>query len=229
MAVLTLRLAGPLQSWGTGSRFTRRSTDDVPSKSGVIGMLAAARGLRRTDDLTELLGLRFGVRIDQPGVLVRDFQTARSHDGASVVPLSERFYRGDAVYLAAVEGPSALLSALAEAVRRPAFPLFLGRRSCPPAGPVPTRLLDGDLQSVLRTLEWQCSQWQARRNQESTVRVEIVHDADETPGDLVRDEPVSFDPAHRQYAWRQIVRYQWSVPNPHNRSRPEPDFMSHLE
>lgn len=38
MTALLLRLAGPLQSWGTSSRFTRRATDRAPSKSGVIGL-----------------------------------------------------------------------------------------------------------------------------------------------------------------------------------------------
>ncbi|MFW0768389.1 type I-E CRISPR-associated protein Cas5/CasD, partial [Trabulsiella odontotermitis] len=58
MTALLLRLAGPLQSWGTSSRFSRRGTDRVPSKSGVVGLLAAAQGRRRTDPLEELLGLR---------------------------------------------------------------------------------------------------------------------------------------------------------------------------
>jgi CRISPR-associated protein (Cas_Cas5) len=44
----------------------------------------------------EFVGLRFGVRIDQPGRLVRDFQTARSLDGTQTMPLSYRFYLADA-------------------------------------------------------------------------------------------------------------------------------------
>ena len=42
--VLVLRLAGPLQSWGSSSRFTRRSTEAFPTKSGIVGLLAAAQG-----------------------------------------------------------------------------------------------------------------------------------------------------------------------------------------
>ena len=62
MAVLLLRLAGPMQSWGTQSRFTHRDTDLEPSKSGVIGLLCAAMGKPR-DDLTaikRLAGLEDG-------------------------------------------------------------------------------------------------------------------------------------------------------------------------
>ena len=76
MTVLLLRLAGPLQSWGDSSRFTTRATRREPTKSGVIGLLAAAQGRRRTDSIEDLLTLRFGVRTDQPGSVVRDFQTA---------------------------------------------------------------------------------------------------------------------------------------------------------
>jgi hypothetical protein len=46
-----------------------------PTKSGVVGLLAAARGLARTDPLSELTDLRLGVRVDVPGVPLRDYHT----------------------------------------------------------------------------------------------------------------------------------------------------------
>ena len=50
MTVLLLRLAGPLQAWGVKSRFTVRSTELAPTRSGIIGMLSAAIGVAgRTD------------------------------------------------------------------------------------------------------------------------------------------------------------------------------------
>jgi len=134
MTVLLLKLAGPLQSWGSSSRFARRGTEVAPTKSGVLGILAAAKGIRRTEPLTELLGLEFGVRLDQPGQILRDFQTARTLDGKESMPLTYRFYLSDAVFLAAVRGDRELLTGLDEALNRPRFPLYLGRRSCPPAG-----------------------------------------------------------------------------------------------
>lgn len=64
MATLLLRLAAPLQSWGSDSKFETRKTDREPTKSGVVGLLAAALGLRRddTEGLARLNGLRFAVR-----------------------------------------------------------------------------------------------------------------------------------------------------------------------
>ena len=81
MAVLVLRLAGPLQSWGVSSKFNIRESGTEPSKSGVIGMVAAALGRRRGDSIEDLAALRFGVRRDQPGTVTRDFHMAH-------VPLS---------------------------------------------------------------------------------------------------------------------------------------------
>ena len=55
MTVLLLRLAGPLQAWGVKSRFTVRSTELAPTRSGIIGMLSAAIGRRRTDPIEDLV------------------------------------------------------------------------------------------------------------------------------------------------------------------------------
>ena len=49
MATLLLRFAAPLQAWGIDSKFETRNTEREPSKSGVIGLLAAALGYKRTE------------------------------------------------------------------------------------------------------------------------------------------------------------------------------------
>ena len=79
--VLALRLAGPLKAWSSTSRFNRRETDLWPTKSGVLGLLAAAQGLRRGDIIEKLLNLNLGVRVDQPGTLLRDYHTVSSLTG----------------------------------------------------------------------------------------------------------------------------------------------------
>ena len=94
-AVLVLRLAGPMQSWGSDSRFTRRSTEAFPTKSALVGLLGAAQGRRRSDPIEDLAELSVAVRVDQPGQLLRDFHTA--HRGETSMPLSHRFYRGKVI------------------------------------------------------------------------------------------------------------------------------------
>ncbi|MFE6049215.1 type I-E CRISPR-associated protein Cas5/CasD [Kitasatospora sp. NPDC056446] len=105
--VLLARLAGPLQAWGLVSRFDRRDTHLRPTKSGFIGLLAAAAGFARDEPgsaagphdsdrpelpdrpdrpLEPLDELRFAVRADRPGTAVRDFHTV----GGGRYPLRPR-------------------------------------------------------------------------------------------------------------------------------------------
>jgi CRISPR system Cascade subunit CasD len=213
---LLMRLAAPLQSWGTSSRFTRRATDFAPSKSGVIGMLASARGIRRTDELTDdLLRLRFGVRIDQPGTMLRDFQTTKSLDDPTANgTLAERYYLSDAVFLAAVEGEAAVVDGLADALMRPKYQLFLGRRSCPPGQKVLERVVSEPLEVALKGHPWLAGRYH-RRGKGPTVWLEVVRDAnhedERKTKESVRDQPISFNSTHRQYDWRQVVRERVEV------------------
>lgn len=231
MTALVLRLAAPLQSWGTSSRFVRRNTDRFPSKSGIIGLLAAAQGRRRTDPIEDLVALRMGVRIEQAGRVERDFQTARPVDGSAPMPLSYRFYLADAVFVVAVQGEPSMLDGLREALRRPVFPLFLGRRSCPPAGPLDHGLRDADIFDVLATEPWLASPLAQKAHRGPLVTLDTVTDqpvlGDLEPdptdspahqsvgGEVVRDEPITFDPRHREHGWRTVFPGQVTIPNPH--------------
>ncbi|MFF6955588.1 type I-E CRISPR-associated protein Cas5/CasD [Streptomyces sp. NPDC008317] len=215
--VLTLRLAGPLQSWGAASRFARRTTERAPTKSGVLGLLAAAQGRDRSADLSDLAALRFAVRLDQPGTRVRDFQTAHHADTGKSMPVSERFYLSDAVFVVAVEGDRDLIEVLHAAVRSPVYLPFLGRRSCPPSRPVDLRVHRSGLWKALETEPWQASAWvQRSRARERRVELEVIADlpAGEGPGDAVRDQPLSFDPRHRRYGLRAVHSRAVTVANP---------------
>ncbi|KFZ77085.1 CRISPR-associated protein Cas5 [Amycolatopsis sp. MJM2582] len=216
MTALLLRLAAPLQSWGTSSRFVRRNTDRAPSRSGIIGLLAAAKGIRRIDPIQDLLELRIGVRVEQPGQLERDFQTARTRDGSDSMPLSYRFYLADAVFAVAVEGERSTLDGLSAALKRPAFPLFLGRRSCPPAGRLEHGIHEGDVEQVLRTVPWMASPRIRQRHRHPQVELDMIIDCppDSAGSEVVRDDPISFDPRHRQYGWRTVAHRPVTVPNP---------------
>ncbi|WP_240611313.1 type I-E CRISPR-associated protein Cas5/CasD [Actinobaculum sp. 313] len=174
-------------------------------------MLAAAEGRRRTDPVEDLIMLRFGVRIDQPGAVTRDFHTARTLDGKKSMPLSNRYYLSDAVFLAGIEGHRDVLERLDFALRHPRFPLYLGRRSCPPTLPVSLGLREGELLEVLRTEPWHASETYLRRTSESDV--EILVDKKAVPeGESTdyafgsRDVPFSFDPRRREYGFRDVER-----------------------
>lgn len=158
MATLLLRLAGPMQSWGTTSRFDERDSQLEPSKSGVVGLVCAALGRDRTEPVDDLASLRMGVRVDREGVLMRDYQTAtgvmiatgKSDLKRTVV--SPRYYLADAAFLVGLEGAdTALLARIHDALRDPVWPLALGRKSFPPGLPVwlPDGLGEGDLKTAL--------------------------------------------------------------------------------
>lgn len=209
MSTLLLRLKAPQQSWGTDSRFRSRETGLMPSKSGVLGLLAAAQGRARDADLTDLVGLAFAVRVDQPGRLMIDYHTARL-PGAKNSALSHRHYRVDAAYATAVSGPDELIAGISEAIDNPAFPLYLGRRSCPApvclnGGVFP----DDEPESLLRDLErapWLASEWY-RKECPTEVRLPIYRDAAAGEiGESVQDVPVSFDPRHRRHSTRKVVQ-----------------------
>lgn len=217
MSVLLMQLAGPLQSWGASARFARRSTEPAPTKSGVVGLLAAALGRERSADLTDLTVLRFGVRIDQRGVPLRDYQTAHHFQTGKSMPVSERFYLADAVFVAAVEGDGDLIDDLHRALRRPAFLPYLGRRSCVPARRVDlgTRH-DRTLEQALQEERWRAADWHQRRRREPVVELEAIVEAtaEDGPVDTLRDQPLSFDPEHRRYALRGLRHMTVEIPNP---------------
>lgn len=143
MATLLFRLQGPLQSWGTTSRFDERDTQLEPSKSGVLGLLCAALGRDRSKLVDDLAILRMGVRVDREGISMRDYQTATGvlTAGGKVelnrTVLSPRFYLADAAFLVGLEGADeALLIRMQRALFRPVWSLALGRKSCVPGLPV---------------------------------------------------------------------------------------------
>jgi CRISPR system Cascade subunit CasD len=164
--ILLLRLEGPLQSWGTRSRWDVRDTAPEPTKSGIIGLLGCAMGYPMYDPRMEKLDvrMRFGVRVENPGRVLVDYQTItdylRTADGRfkvkgttlvgpatklrgeGIEPAtieSPRAYLEDAAFLAAFEqadGGVALLEECAAALQHPKWPLFLGRKACIPTRPV---------------------------------------------------------------------------------------------
>lgn len=212
MSTLLLRLAAPMQSWGVSSKFNRRTSNLEPTRSGVIGLIAAAMGRGREESLTAFSSLKFGVRIDQPGMLEKDFHMVH-REGSSW--LTDRYYLADAVFLVALEGDIDFLRKIEWALGNPVYPLFLGRRSCPPTGKLCLGIRDAGMQESLRQEKWQASLWyQKRARYRKTDYLEIVRDAENGENSYVlRDEPQNFSQLRRQYNFRNVVREQVPLPN----------------
>lgn len=216
MKTILLRLEGPLQSWATQSRFGIRDTEREPSKSGVVGLVGAALGMARGDDeqLARLRKLEFGVRVDRPGTLLRDYHTAggstfRSEQyfvhGASKnnSVLSERFYLQNASFLAALRGNDTLINEIASALSNPRWPLFLGRKSCPPSRKIFLRTSDETIVDVLLA-----EPWNEDSGFEPTPPTRLVLESNSLDGEPRFDDPISFAPGAVQHG----IRYVRSTP-----------------
>ncbi|MGW2822103.1 type I-E CRISPR-associated protein Cas5/CasD [Streptomyces sp. NPDC001443] len=244
---LLLHLSGPLQSWGEHSHFNDRDTLPFPSRSALTGMLAAALGRPRHQPLNDL-DMTLTVRVDRPGNRLRDFHTVggglsgqRSvvtadggrRPGDTSTLTSTRWYLEDAAFTVALTLPDHTPPppTWADALRSPRWPLYLGRRSCPPAGP----LLIGsstDVHADLVRLPLAQPAPAARpepqgAQEERAVEVLFLSDqplttlptpAGHSTGDAgqvhstVLDAPVDFTPGHRRYRARPLYRRTLLIP-----------------
>jgi CRISPR system Cascade subunit CasD len=171
METLVFQLHGPLSSWGEPAVGEFRGTAEWASSSALIGLLGAALGLLREDELAHAAlrdGLCFAVGVLSGGSLLRDYHTAqvpprsamkgrphatRRHE--LLVPkadlstiLSTRDHRQNAACLVAVQmrtpSQAPALPELAAALREPKFLLYLGRKACVPAAPMWPQLIAAD-------------------------------------------------------------------------------------
>ncbi|MFF0416407.1 type I-E CRISPR-associated protein Cas5/CasD [Kitasatospora sp. NPDC004745] len=196
-AGLLVHLAAPMQSWGSPSQFGTRLTYPYPTRSAMTGLFACALGLPRGSDLSDLAGLRYTVRIDRPGRLLRDYHTTgggypREKTVITAAggrrPLkeatlqSERWYLADAAFTVAVTGPPATTDKLADALRHPVWHPYLGRRSCPPTAPILITTTGDPAADLLRLPLHREPEHPRPGMAEGCVEVVFVHDTDPGTG-----------------------------------------------
>lgn len=224
MSTLLLRLAGPMQSWGTTSRFDQRDTGKEPSKSGVIGLLAAAMGIDRENwtELKPLTGLSMGVRHDRSGVPKYDYQTAGCAETDTIIKangepsiaggvVSRRFYLADAVFLVGLEyRERSLLERIDAKLRNPVWPFALGRKSYVPSESVwiENGLQNAPLRDLLMGWPWITSE---RKWEKRPEKLLFSFESADGSGVLKMDQPLSSF-AERRFGAR-FVRSEW-IPFP---------------
>lgn len=162
---LLIRLDGPLQAWGDVALDAKRPTLGFPTRSALAGLIASALGWRyrdgaRTTQLQD--ALRLAVRQDRAPARLIDYQTVdlgRENSGwtrwgvekrggafSTGTHILDKEYLADASFVVALTlGPDSPvgLDEIEHALQQPARPLFLGRKSCPPALP----LLEGRVEA----------------------------------------------------------------------------------
>ncbi len=230
---LFLRLAAPMQAWGTSSRFQLRRTDAYPSKSGVLGLLLCAKGIQREDSARELATLsmlRMGVRVDRCGRMDWDYHTAgakigiRSAEGKIKKTattgeyetlLSRRQYLIDASFLVVLQGDADIIADCANALNEPVWPVFLGRKCCIPTEPVfmGTGKFD-TLHEALESILWQprISTIDSNEGETRALDIYIEHLPGTPPPSgarLVYDVPRGF--GFYNYGARWVIASQMTV------------------
>lgn len=158
MSFLVFRLYGPLASWGQAAVGGDRPTGVYPTRSALIGLLAAGLGIKRSQEkeMQQLNNsLQLAVKQLVPSTLMRDYHTAQAPSTRSGVThftrkselsetklntiLSSRDYRCDGLWVVAirlVDAANFNLRQLKEALEKPVYTLYLGRKSCPLAAPL---------------------------------------------------------------------------------------------
>lgn len=219
MPTLLLRLAGPMQSWGTSSRFTIRDTGLEPSKSGVIGLLCAAIGHPRHEStidnrlFRQLVELKMGVRVDREGAMRMDYHTAQNVAIASggkpkETEVSKRYYLSDACFLVGLESENeTLLRRLNDALEHPRWQLSLGRKAFLPSCSfrVAEELHKGSLLDALKNYVWQGDDGRREDVDRLPSELRLVtdalpHESSETRYDL----PLSFVLGQRRFTLRYV-------------------------
>ena len=223
---LFLRLEGPLQAWGDNSKFVIRRTCEAPTKSGVLGMICCAMGKNR-QEARPVLGLlntlMMGVRIDRSSTLWADYHTVGAKigllraDGKGIkrtattgeieTLITRRYYLCDASFLVGLQGQTDLIREVHEALKNPKWPIYLGRKSCPPSVPVLTGrdandVSNGysDLAPALADRPWRpCREdktSRAAKDLPCLIEWRATSESDIAPreAEVWHDVPVSFDP-----------------------------------
>lgn len=196
-----------MQSWGERAHWDIRDTALEPTKSGIVGLLGCALGMSQDDDLANLSReIRLGIRCDRPGTLLIDYHTicggvlsaegkiklnASTHEPETVV--SSRYYLSDASFLAAIQANPDFINRLSNAVQSPIWPIFLGRKSCPPSRPIYEGV------GGFETLEEALKQWAflahnkefSEGDQAGPIRIRAVVECKQGEGVMRRDELAS--------------------------------------
>ena len=159
MKHLALYLRAPLQSWGASSKFGDRGTLDAPTRSGLLGLLAAACGVDKNDEardrewLVRAAALSVSVLAFRRGDRMADYHTVgggfdeKDPWRKRMIPISadgknrrtnvtHRDYLADSVFGAVLSGDDALVDEMATGLADPVWGVWLGRKSCIPTEPI---------------------------------------------------------------------------------------------
>lgn len=156
--LLVLRLSGVMQAWGYDSQYTYRNTGLFPTKSAVLGLCCAAKGLKRGSpeeyQFLKSVSNCAMTAISLPRELsagnkswtvnirrIDDFHTVENTKTAtgkknSNAVITYRQYLCDADFYVLLEIEESIAVDLGNMLSDPVWGVWLGRKSCIPSVPV---------------------------------------------------------------------------------------------
>lgn len=156
--LVALRLSGVMQSWGYNSEYTYRNSGLFPTKSAVLGLCCAAKGLSRgTNEENKFLesvsgclmtaialprSRSAGDKTWQVNVRrIEDFHTIENTKTAAGsiskhAVISYHQYLCDSDFIVLLEVSEKVVNNLAEDLTDPCWGIWLGRKACIPSVPV---------------------------------------------------------------------------------------------
>lgn len=233
MKTILLKFSGPLQSWGTNSHFETRKTDLYPSKSAIIGLIAASLGYKRdeTDKIKTLNSLDFAVRVDQVGNIIKDYHIARAvknnkelytEDSIDRTYVTNRYYLSDYIFTVALSHEdNNFIDNILTALKNPYFQPYMGRKSLP----VNNDFIIGEtsknaIDSII-DLEWQAAEYYKKikiknlYNNKNSIKLEVICDK-HLHQSLIstsrKDNVESFSRKNRSFGFRYETRFLIDMP-----------------
>lgn len=225
MNYLALYLRAPLQSWGASGMFEERTTLDHPTRSGVLGMLAAACGIDKHDELRERewleqmssLGFKsFGFKV---GSRLRDYHTvgggynkdnprerpmipSTSEGKPKGTSLTKRYYLIDTIFGVILSGDEGILTTLSQALDNPVWGVWFGRKCCIPTEPINAGIHASEADALAALQQ----RYRRSRPQEAEIETtsQVVTTFETSSSDaheLLRDVPVSYSKREYQGRW----------------------------
>ena len=166
---LVFTLVAPMGSFGDLAGHERRHSGEWPARSAVLGLVGAALGIRRDDSAGQTALARWSVAVSvlERGAHFRDFHTVQTVPTArmkrpatrrqaleALSPrdnpvITWRDYRSDCAFGVALWGGGGPVE-VAEALARPRFTPYLGRKSCPLSAPMAPKVVaaEGEIDAL---------------------------------------------------------------------------------
>ena len=212
MYYVGLFFSGITQSWGgknssSINRGSPRTTETIPTKSAIIGIINAALGVKRGEETSSALkGMRILTRTDIKGTIIQDYQIAqRNHHGYTAGSTKEipKENLEESIFITLLGFQTKEhAQKIAQALQRPHWSLFSGRRSN--VFTLPICLGIKETQNPREFLQTLPLVWEPNVKEKQVTITDTVTESPKDKKTIFEDEQLSNNIKDRNYGLREI-------------------------